>query len=158
MTVHIGNLHPAAGSRKKPKRVGRGVGSGHGRTATRGHKGHKSRSGFSQPPGFEGGQMPLHRRVPKRGFRNPLRIEYQEVNVGRLQELVEHGKLAAGAVVTPELLYQLGVVRKRHAPIKILGDGELTVPLEIHAHRFSTTAQQKIMSAGGKVIPHGTVR
>lgn len=102
--------------------------------------------------------MPLHRRLPKRGFRNPLRVEYQEVNVGRLQELVEKGKLSAGAVVTPELLYQLNVIRKRSEPVKILGDGELSVPLEVHAHRFSAAAQQKIMSAGGKVVLHGTIR
>ncbi|MCS7176029.1 MAG: 50S ribosomal protein L15 [Candidatus Kapabacteria bacterium] len=155
--LHIGSLRPAHGSRKRPKRVGRGVGSGHGRTATRGHKGHKSRSGFSQPPGFEGGQMPLHRRVPKRGFRNPLRMEYQEVNVGRLQELVDQGRLSPGTVVTPELLYELRIIRSRR-PVKILGDGELQTALEVHAHHFSATAQQKIMSAGGKVVLHGTVR
>ncbi len=157
MTVHIGTLRPAPGSRKRPKRVGRGVGSGHGRTATRGHKGHKSRSGFSQPPGFEGGQMPLHRRLPKRGFRNPLRVEYQEVNVGRLQELVEQGRLQPGSTVTPQILYQLGVVRKRTAPVKVLGEGELRVALEVHAHRFSSAAQQKIVSAGGRAVPYGEV-
>ncbi len=157
MTVHIGTLRPAPGSRKRPKRVGRGVGSGHGRTATRGHKGHQSRSGFSQPPGFEGGQMPLHRRLPKRGFRNPLRVEYQEVNVGRLQELVEQGRLQPGSTVTPEILYQLGVVRKRTAPVKVLGEGELRVALEVHAHRFSSAAQQKIVSAGGRAVPYGEV-
>ncbi len=157
MTVHIGTLRPAPGSRKRPKRVGRGVGSGHGRTATRGHKGHKSRSGFSQPPGFEGGQMPLHRRLPKRGFRNPLRVEYQEVNVGRLQELVEQGRLQPGGTVTPQILYQLGVVRKRTAPVKVLGEGELRVALEVHAHRFSSAAQQKIVSAGGRAVPYGEV-
>ncbi len=157
MTVHIGTLRPAPGSRKRPKQVGRGVGSGHGRTATRGHKGHKSRSGFSQPPGFEGGQMPLHRRLPKRGFRNPLRVEYQEVNVGRLQELVEQGRLQPGSTVTPQILYQLGVVRKRTAPVKVLGEGELRVALEVHAHRFSSAAQQKIVSAGGRAVPYGEV-
>ncbi len=157
MTVHIGTLRPAPGSRKRPKRVGRGVGSGHGRTATRGHKGHKSRSGFSQPPGFEGGQMPLHRRLSKRGFRNPLRVEYQEVNVGRLQELVEQGRLQPGSTVTPEILYQLGVVRKRTVPVKVLGEGELRVALEVHAHRFSSAAQQKIVSAGGRAVPYGEV-
>ncbi len=157
MTVHIGSLRPAAQSRKKPKRVGRGVGSGHGRTATRGHKGHRSRSGFAQPPGFEGGQMPLHRRLPKRGFRNPLRILYQEVNVGRLQQFVERGRLQPGSVVTPELLYRLGLIRSRSQPVKILGHGELTTPLEVHAHRFSASAQQKIMSAGGKVVIDGTI-
>jgi large subunit ribosomal protein L15 len=157
MTVHIGTLSPAPGSRKRPKRVGRGVGSGHGRTATRGHKGHKSRSGFAQPPGFEGGQMPLHRRLPKRGFHNPLRVEYQEVNVGRLQELVEQGRLQLGSTVTPEILYQLGVVRKRTAPVKVLGEGELRVALEVHAHRFSSAAQQKIVSAGGRAVPYGEV-
>jgi large subunit ribosomal protein L15 len=101
--------------------------------------------------------MPLHRRLPKRGFRNPLRVEYQEVNVGRLQELVDQGRLAPGAVVTPELLYTLKVIRKRSEPVKILGDGELTTALEVHAHRFSSSAQQKIVSAGGKVVLHGTL-
>lgn len=157
MTIHIGSLRPAPGSRKKPKRIGRGVGSGHGRTATRGHKGHRSRSGFSQPPGFEGGQMPLHRRLPKRGFRNPLRVLYQEVNVGRLQQLAEQGLLQAGSVVTAELLYRLRLIRSRSQPVKILGQGELVTPLEVHAHRFSASAQQKIMSAGGKVVIDGTV-
>jgi large subunit ribosomal protein L15 len=101
--------------------------------------------------------MPLHRRLPKRGFHNPLRVEYQEVNVGRLQELVEQGQLQPGSTVTPEILYQLGVVRKRTAPVKVLGEGELRVALEVHAHRFSSAAQQKIVSAGGRAVPYGEV-
>jgi len=101
--------------------------------------------------------MPLHRRLPKRGFRNPLRVEYQEVNVGHLQQLVDQGRIRPGATVTPEVLYQLKVIRSRTKPVKLLGEGELTAPLEIHAHRFSASAQQKIVSAGGKVVTYGTV-
>lgn len=101
--------------------------------------------------------MPLHRRLPKRGFRNPRRTEYQEVNVGRLQKLVEDGKLPPGATVTPDNLLQLRLIRNRTKPVKILGDGNLTTPLEVHAHHFSATARQKIMSAGGKVVHHGTL-
>lgn len=148
----LSNLKPAPGSRKKEKRIGRGQGSGHGGTSTRGHKGQKSRSGESIRPWFEGGQMPLIRRIPKRGFRNPFKVEYQIVNLGRLQELVDRGKISSDAKVTPELLYEIGAVSKKSLPVKILGDGELKVALEISAHAFSKSALQKIQAIGGKAI------
>lgn len=148
----LSNLKPAPGSRKKEKRIGRGQGSGHGGTSTRGHKGQKSRSGESIRPWFEGGQMPLIRRIPKRGFRNPFKVEYQIVNLSRLQELIDKGKISAGTSVTPELLYELGAVSKKTLPVKILGDGELKVALEISAHAFSKSALQKIQAIGGKAI------
>jgi large subunit ribosomal protein L15 len=148
----LSNLKPAPGSRKKEKRIGRGQGSGHGGTSTRGHKGQKSRSGDSIPAWFEGGQMPLIRRIPKRGFRNPFKVEYQVVKLSRLQELVDKGKISADAKVTPELLYEVGAVSKRTLPVKILGDGELKVALEISAHAFSKSALQKIQAIGGKAV------
>lgn len=147
---HIGNLTYAPGSRKKTKRIGRGQGSGYGGTATRGHKGHKARSGFNQIRGFEGGQMPLSRRVPKFGFTNPFRTEYQVVNVSRLQELADASKLEDG-VVTAELLYSLGVLSSRKTPLKILGNGEISASLKITAHKVSKSAKEKIESAGGTV-------
>ncbi len=148
----LSNLRPAPGSRKKEKRIGRGQGSGHGGTSTRGHKGQKSRSGASIRPWFEGGQMPLIRRIPKRGFRNPFRVEYQIVNLSRLQELIDKGKISPDAKITPELLYEVGAVSKKTLPLKILGDGELKVALEISAHAFSKSALQKIQAIGGKAI------
>ncbi len=148
----LSNLKPAPGSRKKEKRIGRGQGSGHGGTSTRGHKGQRSRSGESIKPWFEGGQMPLIRRIPKRGFRNPFKVEYQIVNLGRLQELVDKGKISSDTKVTPELLYEIGAVSKKSLPVKILGDGELKVALEISAHAFSKSALQKIQAIGGKAI------
>jgi len=148
----LSNLRPAPGSRKKEKRIGRGQGSGHGGTSTRGHKGQKSRSGESIRPWFEGGQMPLIRRIPKRGFRNPFKVEYQIVNLSRLQELVDKGKISPDAKVTPELLYEVGAVSKKTLPVKILGDGELKVALEISAHAFSKSALQKIQAIGGKAV------
>ncbi|CUS98215.1 LSU ribosomal protein L15P [Candidatus Kryptobacter tengchongensis] len=148
----LSNLKPAPGSRKKEKRVGRGQGSGHGGTSTRGHKGQRSRSGESIRPWFEGGQMPLIRRIPKRGFRNPFKVEYQIVNLSRLQELIDKGKISPDAKVTPELLYDVGAVSKKTLPVKILGDGELKVALEISAHAFSKSALQKIQAIGGKAI------
>ncbi len=148
----LSNLKPAPGSRRREKRIGRGQGSGHGGTSTRGHKGQKSRSGESIKPWFEGGQMPLIRRIPKRGFRNPFKVEYQIVNLGRLQELLDKGKISSDTKVTPELLYQIGAVSKKSLPVKILGDGELKVALEISAHAFSKSALQKIQAIGGKAI------
>ncbi|CUU08460.1 LSU ribosomal protein L15P [Candidatus Kryptobacter tengchongensis] len=148
----LSNLKPAPGSRKKEKSVGRGQGSGHGGTSTRGHKGQRSRSGENIRPWFEGGQMPLIRRIPKRGFRNPFKVEYQIVNLSRLQELIDKGKISPDAKVTPELLYDVGAVSKKTLPVKILGDGELKVALEISAHAFSKSALQKIQAIGGKAI------
>ncbi|MBM7583039.1 large subunit ribosomal protein L15 [Caldicoprobacter guelmensis] len=142
MKLH--ELRAPEGSNKKPKRKGRGIGSGHGKTAGRGHKGQKARSGGGVRPGFEGGQMPLTRRIPKRGFTNIFAKEYSEVNVGAL-EIFE-----PGTIVTPELLKEKGLIKKVKDGVKILGDGELTKSLIVKAHKFSRTAQQKIEAVGGK--------
>ncbi|MCZ7556624.1 MAG: 50S ribosomal protein L15 [Bacteroidia bacterium] len=150
MTNHLGNLRPAEGSRKKPKRIGRGQGSGHGGTSTRGHKGAQSRSGAKRKLGFEGGQMPLQRRLPKFGFTNHNRVEYLGINVSRLQELVENGVVTDG-IINPDVLYNVGVVSKRRSLVKILGNGEISSKLEISAHAFSATAKEKIEAAGGTV-------
>ena len=138
MKLH--ELSPAKGSRHKKKRVGRGPGAGTGKTAGRGHKGQRSRSGYSQRVGFEGGQMPLIRRVPKRGFTNIFRREYAVINVERLNELEGD--------VTPESLADQGLVRSG-MPVKVLGTGELSKALKISAHKFSKTAKDKIEAAGG---------
>jgi len=142
--MSLNNLRPPRGARRDRKRVGRGPGSGHGKTASRGSKGAKSRSGFRFKRGFEGGQMPLHRRVPKRGFHNPFRVEYAVVNLDTLAEVFE-----AGSSVTPELLRERGLVRQAHAPVKVLGRGEISKQLTVHAHKFSGSAAQKIAAAGG---------
>ena len=145
----LSNLTPAKGSRRKTKRIGRGQGSGHGGTATKGHKGAKSRSGHKFKMWFEGGQMPLTRRVPKFGFTPRNRTEMQVVNLETLGILVEKKKLAGG-VVTPEVLYKTGTIAKKNVPVKILGVGDLKVKLEITAHAFSKSALTKIEAAGGK--------
>jgi large subunit ribosomal protein L15 len=145
----LSNLTPAKGSRKKVKRIGRGQGSGHGGTATKGHKGAKSRSGHKFKMWFEGGQMPLTRRVPKFGFTPRNRIEVQIVNVATLDTLVEKKKVIDG-VVTPEVLFMIGATAKKNVPIKILGDGELKTKLDVSAHAFSKSAISKIEAAGGK--------
>ena len=142
MKLH--ELHPAAGSTTAPKRLGRGVGSGLGKTSGKGHKGAKARSGGGKRPGFEGGQMPLYRRVPKRGFNNIYRIEYATVNVGQL-EIFENG-----TVVTAETLKEAGLVKKVMSGVKILGNGELTKKLTVVATKFSDTAKEKIEALGGK--------
>ena len=142
MKLH--ELKPASGSRKTRRRLGRGPGSGRGKTSGRGEKGQRSRTGYSSQRGFEGGQMPLHRRLPKRGFVNIFRKEYRTVNVDRLNGL------DAGTTVTPDVLQQAGLVRKGRADVKILGHGELSVALTIKAHKFTKTAVQKIEAAGGK--------
>jgi large subunit ribosomal protein L15 len=151
---HLGNLRAAEGSRKAKKRIGRGQGSGRGGTSTRGHKGAQSRAGYKRKIGFEGGQMPLHRRVPKFGFTNINRVEYVGINVLRLERLAADGRVADG-VVTPEILVRLGVVASRRALVKILGVGELTAKLDVTAHAFSASAKQKIEAAGGstQVVP-----
>ena len=141
MKLH--SLKPAAGSRKNRKRIGRGPGSGFGKTAGRGENGQKSRSGYSAKRGFEGGQMPLHRRTPKRGFTNIFRKEYRVLNVDSLN------RFEAGTVITPELLLEQGLIRKGKHPIKLLGTGDLTVALTVRVHKTSATAAQKIESAGG---------
>src|SRR6266481_2755478 len=141
--MDLSNLKPPKGAKHSKKRVGRGQGSGQGAQAGRGHKGAQSRSGYKRKRGFEGGQMPLHRRVPKRGFHNPFSIEYAILN---LEEL---NVFPAGETVTPELLRAHGFVRRSRDRIKILGDGELTTKIAIHAHAFSASAKDKITKAGG---------
>ena len=145
MAVNLSNLRPPRGSRHRKVRVGRGIGSKLGKTAGKGNKGQKSRKGYSRRPGFEGGQMPLHRRIPKRGFHNPFAREFAVVNVESLNAF------AAGETVTPESLATRGLVRRERADIKILGDGDLKVGLTVRAHAFSKSAQEKIARAGGKV-------
>jgi large subunit ribosomal protein L15 len=140
----LNNLRPPRGQKHPRKRVGRGPGSGHGKTASRGTKGAKSRSGFRFKRGFEGGQMPLHRRVPKRGFTNIFRVEYAVVNLDALAEAFD-----AGTAVTPELLRERGLVRQASAPVKVLGRGEISKALMVRAHKFSGSAARKIAAAGG---------
>ena len=144
MSLH--KLKPAEGSKQKKKRVGRGPGSGLGKTSGRGHKGAQSRSGYSFKRGFEGGQMPLHRRVPKRGFNNIFRTEYDVVNLDQLE-----ARFDAGATVTPDALRAAGLVSDRTSLIKVLGRGEVTKALVVHAHKFSGTATEKLTAAGGRV-------
>jgi large subunit ribosomal protein L15 len=145
MAVNLSSLHPPRGSRHRKVRVGRGIGSKMPKTAGAGNKGQKSRKGFSRRPGFEGGQMPLHRRIPKRGFTNIFRAEFAVLNVDRLNAF------SAGEVVTPELLHERGLVRQASRPVKILGEGDLKAALTVRAHAFSKSAEQKITSAGGRV-------
>jgi large subunit ribosomal protein L15 len=145
----LSNLTPAKGSRRKTKRIGRGQGSGHGGTATKGHKGAKSRSGHKFKMWFEGGQMPLTRRVPKFGFTPRNRIEIQIVNIATLGILAEKKKVSNG-VVTPEVLFKTGITAKKNVPIKILGNGEIKTKLDVTAHAFSKSAISKIEAAGGK--------
>ena len=143
--MDLSNLKPAKGSTKGKKRIGRGQGSGYGGTATRGHKGQKSRSGYSRKTGFEGGQMPLQRRVPKFGFTNINRKEYKGVNIGTLQELAEAGKLKE---ITVDTLIEAGLVRKKSL-VKILGNGELKTKLNVKAHAFSKSAIEAIEALEG---------
>lgn len=142
MKLH--ELKPTAGSRKERKRVGRGQSSGWGKTSGRGHKGQRARSGGGVRPGFEGGQNPLIRRLPKRGFTNPTRVEYAEVNVDKLN------RFEANTEVTPEMLLETGVISSLRDGIKILGNGELTVALTVKANKFSKSAVEKVEAAGGK--------
>ena len=137
-------LKPAKGARKDRKRVGRGPGSGTGKTSGRGEKGQKSRSGYSRKRGFEGGQMPLHRRVPKRGFTNIFRIDFRTVNIDRLNDF------PAGTEVTPESLQAAGLLKKGSSPVKVLGNGEIKVALKVRAHKYTGSAARKIEAAGGK--------
>jgi large subunit ribosomal protein L15 len=142
--MSLSNLRPPKGAKHAKKRVGRGQGSGHGKTAGRGHKGAKSRAGFKFKRGFEGGQMPLHRRVPKRGFHNPFRVEYDVVNLDTLA-----ARFDAGTVVTPELLLERGLMSSARRQVKVLGRGEVGKPLTVRAHKFSGQAAEKIAAAGG---------
>jgi large subunit ribosomal protein L15 len=144
MALALNNLHPAPGSTHKKKRVGRGPGSGLGKTAGRGNKGQKSRSGYSAKIGFEGGQMPLHRRLPKRGFTNIFKKTWLEVSLAALERSFE-----VGDEITPEVLHQRGLIKKSKHDVVVLGNGEVTKALRISAHRFTKSAREKIEGAGG---------
>jgi large subunit ribosomal protein L15 len=146
--MDLSTLTPAPGSTKNRKRIGRGQGSGHGGTSTKGHKGQKSRSGGGVPTWFEGGQMPIQRRLPKFGFKNRNRVAYDPVNLTQLASLVETGRLAAGQAVTPDTLRTLGLGGK-NGRVKVLGGGEIGVKLVVSAHAFSQAAIEKIEAAGG---------
>ena len=141
--MELNNLKPKKGSRHAKKRVGRGPGSGHGKTASRGEKGQKSRSGFSRQPGFEGGQMPLHRRLPKRGFTNIFKRDYAVVNVSDLE------RFDSGATIDEAALRQAGLVKGQHDGVKVLGDGKLSKKLTVSATKFSASARKQIEAAGG---------
>ncbi len=143
--INLSNLKAPKKANSGKKRVGRGMGSGMGKTSARGHKGQRSRSGSRMMRGFEGGQMPLHRRLPKRGFTNIFRTEYTVLNLDRIAEVGENE-------LTYEKMVGLGMVRKRNALVKVLGVGDLTVAVTVHAHKFSKTAQDKIEKAGGKAV------
>jgi large subunit ribosomal protein L15 len=146
--MDLSNLKPAEGTVKKDRRLGRGQGTGRGGTSTRGHKGQKSRSGYSKKIGFEGGQMPLQRRVPKYGFTNLNRVEYKGINISTLQELAEKKKLD---VITPDIMIESGLISKK-AKVKILAKGTLDKKLEVHAHAFSKAAAEAIEAKQGKVV------
>ncbi|MBH0198516.1 MAG: 50S ribosomal protein L15 [Nitrospira sp.] len=149
MKLH--DLKPAPGAKKRRKRIGRGPGSGHGKTATKGHKGLLARSGGGKRPGFEGGQMPLIRRLPKFGFTNPFRTEYTVVNVRSFESW------SGGDTVSPQAMVDAGLVKRKALPIKILGTGSLKRALVIQAHKFSKSAEEKIRAAGGRVEVIGGV-
>lgn len=146
MALSLNNLSPTKGSTHKKKRVGRGPGSGLGKTAGRGHKGQKSRSGYSKKIGFEGGQMPLQRRLPKRGFTNIFKKKWLEVSLEKLEE-----SFNAGDEITPEILHGKGLIKKAKHDLVILGSGEISKALKISAHRFTKTAREKIEKAGGSI-------
>lgn len=147
--MNLSNLHPAKNSRKNRKRIGRGPGSGYGKTAGRGTKGQKSISGYSRKRAFEGGQMPLNRRLPKRGFTNIFRKEYSPVNLDRLENIKK-------AEIKLKDLVKAGIIKKETEPVKILGRGKLSSAKTIHAHKFSESAQKKIEKAGGKAVLIGS--
>ena len=146
MALALNNLRPTKGSTHKKKRVGRGPGSGLGKTAGRGHKGQKSRSGYSSKIGFEGGQMPLQRRLPKRGFTNIFKKKWLEISLAKLEE-----NFNAGDEITPEVLHERGLIKKAKHDLVILGTGEMSKALRISAHRFTKTAKDKIQRAGGSI-------
>ena len=149
MTKNLSNLRAPKKANSGKKRVGRGMGSGMGKTSSRGHKGQRSRSGSHMMRGFEGGQMPLHRRLPKRGFTNIFRTEYSVINLSRIAELQEE---LGNAELTLESFASKGLLKKRNGLVKVLGDGELTAAVTVHAHKFSKSAQEKIEKAGGKAV------
>jgi len=150
MAISLNSVRPAKGSTHKKKRVGRGPGSGSGKTAARGEKGQKSRSGYSRKIGFEGGQMPLHRRLPKRGFTNIFKKRWLEVSIAALEQ-----HFRADEEVTPELLHERGVIKKAKHDVVVLGNGELSKALRISAHRFTKSARAKIEKAGGTAVEIG---
>ncbi|HZE70374.1 MAG TPA: 50S ribosomal protein L15 [Pyrinomonadaceae bacterium] len=149
--MSLTGLRPAKGSTHKKKRVGRGPGSGLGKTAGRGEKGQKSRSGYSGKPGFEGGQMPLHRRLPKRGFTNIFKKRWLEISLNALEKHFDKNE-----EVNPELLHARGLIKKAKHDVVVLGNGELSKPLRVSAHRFTKSAREKIEKAGGSVVEIGT--
>jgi large subunit ribosomal protein L15 len=150
MTISLNSLRPAKGSTHKKKRVGRGPGSGLGKTAGRGEKGQKSRSGYSRKIGFEGGQMPLHRRLPKRGFTNIFKKRWLEVSLAALDR-----HFNADEEITPELLHSRGIIKKAKHDVVVLGNGEVSKALRISAHRFTKSAREKIEKAGGSALEIG---
>jgi large subunit ribosomal protein L15 len=150
MTLSLNNLRPAKGSTHKKKRLGRGPGTGLGKTAGRGHKGQKSRSGYSSKTGFEGGQMPLHRRLPKRGFTNIFKKQWIEVSLEALDRSFD-----APTEITPEVMHQRGIIKKAKHDIVVLGNGNISKALKISAHRFTKSAKEKIEKAGGTVTVIG---
>lgn len=143
----LSGLKPPSGAVKNRKRVGRGSSSGHGKTSTRGHKGQKARTSPGMPSAFEGGQMPIHRRLPKRGFRAPFRVEYEIVNAKTLSDRFE-----PNSVVTKDGLLRTGLIKRKNLPLKILANGEVNRPLVVVADKFSKTAKEKIEAAGGKAL------
>jgi large subunit ribosomal protein L15 len=150
MAISLNTLKPAKGSTHKKKRVGRGPGSGLGKTAGRGEKGQKSRSGYSRKIGFEGGQMPLHRRLPKRGFTNIFKKRWLEISLASLEQHFD-----ADAEITPEVLHDRGLIKKAKYDVVVLGNGEVSKPLRVSAHRFTKSAREKIEKAGGAVVQIG---
>jgi len=150
MAISLNTLKPAKGSTHKKKRVGRGPGSGLGKTAGRGEKGQKSRSGYSAKIGFEGGQMPLHRRLPKRGFTNIFKKRWLEISLASLELHFE-----ADAEITPEVLHERGLIKKAKYDVVVLGNGEVSKPLRVSAHRFTKSAREKIEKAGGAAVQIG---
>jgi large subunit ribosomal protein L15 len=150
MAISLNTLKPAKGSTHKKKRVGRGPGSGLGKTAGRGEKGQKSRSGYSRKIGFEGGQMPLHRRLPKRGFTNIFKKRWLEISLASLEQHFE-----ADAEITPEVLHDRGLIKKAKYDVVVLGNGEVSKPLRVSAHRFTKSAREKIEKAGGAAVEIG---
>jgi len=147
MAISLNSLRPAKGSTHKKKRVGRGPGSGLGKTAARGEKGQKSRSGYSRKIGFEGGQMPLHRRLPKRGFTNIFKKRWLEISLTALDSHFD-----ANDEITPELLHTKGLIKKAKHDVVVLGSGEISKPLKVSAHRFTKSAKEKIEKAGGAAL------
>ena len=150
MAISLNTVKPAKGSTHKKKRVGRGPGSGLGKTAGRGEKGQKSRSGYSRKIGFEGGQMPLHRRLPKRGFTNIFKKRWVEISLASLDQNFE-----SDAEITPEVLHDRGLIKKAKYDVVVLGNGEVSKPLRVSAHRFTKSAREKIEKAGGAVVQIG---